>query len=205
MHHASVSPTFTSLLFVSAFLVAATATPAVAQEAPSSDVQIAGATSAAPVDLKEGARVLGYNAAGDMIELRSGSNDFTCLADNPFDDRFHAACYHNAIDPFMARGRELRKEGLDRNEIRAQRLKEIEAGELKMPEQPAALYQLFGSANSLNTETGEVSDVRPLYVMYMPYATTETTGLSSQAPQEGAPWLMDAGTPWAHIMYSPGN
>ena len=57
----------------------------------------------------------------------------------------------------------------------------------------------------INLETGEVTDVRPLYVMYMPYATTESTGLSSQAPMEGAPWLMDAGLPWAHIMYSPGN
>ncbi len=202
MRKASLLSTGAFILLI--FLQIAT-TPALAQEVPTKDIQIAGATSAAPVDLKDGARVLGYEADGEMTELRSGSNDFTCLADNPFDDRFHAACYHNSIDPFMARGRELRNDGMGRDEIRAQRLKEIEAGDLKMPEQPAALYQLFGSANSLNTETGEVTGVRPLYVMYMPYATTETTGLSSKAPQEGAPWLMDAGMPWAHIMYSPGN
>lgn len=176
-----------------------------AQSLPSAEIQIAGATAPAPEDLKDGARVLGFNEAGDMIELRAGSNDFVCLADNPFDDRFHAACYHNAMDPFMSRGRELKKEGADRNASRETRLKEIEAGTLKMPEAPAALYQLFGEASSLNLETGEVSEVRPLYVMYMPYATTETTGLSSQAPMQGAPWLMDAGLPWAHIMYSPGS
>ena len=105
----------------------------------------------------------------------------------------------------MSRGRELKKEGLGRNESRETRLKEIEAGTLKMPEHPAALYQLFGGPASLNSETGEVTEVKSLYVMYMPYATTETTGLSSQAPMEGAPWLMDAGLPWAHIMYSPGT
>lgn len=192
-----------SLLPVCLFLLAAT--PLFAQQAPSNEIQIAGATAPAPVDLKDEARVLGYNAEGQMVELRPGTNDFTCLADNPFDDRFHAACYHNTIDPFMARGRELREEGMGRDAIRAKRLEEIEAGTLKMPEAPAALYQLFGSANSLNQETGEVTGVRPLYVMYMPYATTESTGLSSQAPMEGAPWLMDAGLPWAHIMYSPGN
>ena len=192
-----------SFLPVCLFLLAAT--PLFGQQVPSNEIQIAGATAPAPVDLKDEARVLGYNGEGQMVELRSGANDFTCLADNPFDERFHAACYHNTIDPFMARGRELREEGMGRDEIRAKRLEEIEAGTLKMPEAPAALYQLFGSANSLNQDTGEVTDVRPLYVMYMPYATTESTGLSSQAPMEGAPWLMDAGMPWAHIMYSPGN
>lgn len=176
-----------------------------AQTLPAADIQIAGATSPAPADLKDGARVMGYNEAGDMIELRAGSNDFICLADNPFDDRFHAACYHNTMDPFMSRGRELKKQGADRNTSRETRLKEIEAGTLKMPEAPAALYQLFGGPTSLNLETGEVTEVRPLYVMYMPYATTESTGLSSQAPMEGAPWLMDAGLPWAHIMYSPAS
>ena len=192
-------------LSISIIILLLIAAPAFGQEIPSNDIQIAGATSPAPADLKEGARVLGYNAAGDLIEIRAGSNDLTCLADNPNDDRFHAACYINTMEPFMSRGRELRKEGLGRNEVRAKRLSEIEEGKLKMPTEPAALYQLSGSASSLNLETGEVSEVRPLYVMYMPYATTESTGLSSQAPMEGAPWLMDAGTPWAHIMYSPGQ
>ena len=190
------------LLLLSGLLTFSSRTTS-AQTLPSNEIQIAGAVSPAPSDLKDDARVLGYNADGDMIEIRSGSNDFTCLADNPFDDRFHAACYKNTMDAFMSRGRALKKEGKNRNESREIRLKEIEAGTLKMPEEPAALYQLFGQASSLNLETGEVSDVRPLYVMYMPYATTESTGLSTQAPMEGAPWLMDAGLPWAHIMYSP--
>ncbi len=191
--------------FVAVAFIFLASTPAIAQDVPSNEIQIAGATAPAPADLKEGARVLGYNAAGDMIEIRAGSNDVTCLADNPFEERYHAACYQNSMDAFMARGRELKKQGMGRNEVKAARLEEIEAGKIKMPEEPAALYQLFGSAASFNLETGEVSDVRPLYVMYMPYATTESTGLSSQAPMEGAPWLMDGGTPWAHIMYSPGT
>ncbi|MFK7845150.1 MAG: hypothetical protein AB8G77_07610 [Rhodothermales bacterium] len=181
------------------------ASPLMAQSVPSNEIQIAGATSPAPADLKDDARILGYNADGDLVEIRSGTNDFTCVADNPFDERFHAACYKNTMDPFMSRGRELKKEGVGRDESREMRMKEIEAGKIKMPEDPAALYQLFGSASSLNVETGEVSDVRPLYVLYMPYATTETTGVSAQAPMEGAPWLMDAGLPWAHIMYSPAS
>lgn len=191
------------LAFFSLLLICAS--PLMAQTVPSKDIQIAGAISPAPADLKDNARVLGYTADGDLMEIRSGTNDFTCIADNPFDERFHAACYKNTMDPFMSRGRELKKEGMGRDKSREMRMKEIEEGKIKMPEAPAALYQLFGSASSLNLETGEVSDVRPLYVLYMPYATTETTGVSTQAPTEGAPWLMDAGLPWAHIMYSPGS
>ena len=193
---------FLSVLIATALLVPTL--DIAAQSFPSPEAQIAGAVSPAPPDMKDGARVLGFNAEGNMIELRSGSNDLICLADNPSDDRFHAACYQNTLEPFMSRGRELKAEGKGRDESRSIRLKEIESGTLKMPENPAALYQLFGKADSFDPATGAVQNVRPLYVMYMPYATPESTGLSSQAPSmAGAPWLMDGGTPWAHIMYSP--
>jgi hypothetical protein len=39
-------------------------------------------------------------------------------------------------------------------------------------------------------------------VIYVPGATTESLGLSSK-PKRGEPWLMDAGTPGAHIMITP--
>lgn len=174
-----------------------------AQAFPSEEVQIAAAVSPLPQDLQEGAAVMGYKSDGSMTMLKEGTNDMICIADNPGDDRFHAACYQLALDPFMSRGRQLASEGKSRDENRATRKAEIEAGTLSVPDGPAALYQLFGEASSLNLDTGEVSNVRPLYVMYIPYATTESTGLSSQAPMPGAPWLMDAGEPWAHIMYSP--
>lgn len=177
---------------------------AIAQELPSEAVQIAGATSPLPETMKAGAAVLGYRSGVDgLVVLREGTNEMICLADNPTDERFQAACYARSLDPFMARGRELAKEGKKTPESREIRRQEIEAGSLKMPDGPAALYQLFGQADSFNLETGEVTNTRPLYVMYMPYATTETTGLATEAPMPGAPWLMDAGTPWAHIMYSP--
>ncbi len=188
---------------IAALCLASTPVGVVAQTLPSSEIQIAGAVSPLPDNLKAGAAVLGYDEAKKLIPLREGTNEMICLADNPFDDRFQAACYARTLEPFMARGRQLVAEGADRGASRDLRLKEIEAGTLKMPDAPAALYQLFGQADSFNTETGELSNVRPLYVMYIPYATTETTGLSTEPPMPGAPWLMDAGLPWAHIMYSP--
>jgi hypothetical protein len=63
------------------------------------------------------------------------------------------------------------------------------------------LYQIFGGAFDPVTE--KVTGGSLLYVTYIPFATTETTGLSSK-PSDKSPWLMFPGTPKAHIMFSVG-
>ena len=40
------------------------------------------------------------------------------------------------------------------------------------------------------------------WVIYVPFATPQTTGLSTKG-SDGAPWLMSPGTAGAHIMISP--
>ena len=171
---------------------------------PTSEEQIAAAVTPAPPALQEGASVLGYDESGELVSLREGDGELVCLADDPADDRFHVACYHEALEPFMARGRELREEGKSRDEIMATREAEAEAGTLQMPQQPAALYSLTGPPDSFDPATGEVGGARPLRVVYIPYATAEQTGLPTSAPA-GEPWLMDAGKPWAHIMLLPAS
>ena len=74
--------------------------------APPAD-QIASAVLAAPKERRAAATVLGYNAKGEVITLRKGTNDLICLADDPADKSFSVACYHKDLEPFMARGREL--------------------------------------------------------------------------------------------------
>src|SRR5438552_817481 len=69
--------------------------------------QIAAAVLAAPKDRRSDATVLGYNAKGEVVTLRKGTNDLVCLADDPADKTFSVACYHKDLEPFMARGREL--------------------------------------------------------------------------------------------------
>ena len=90
----------------------ATITVAAAQQPPSKDVQIAGAVMAAPEDRRAGATVLGWDAAGKVVTLRTGTNDQVCVADNPKVDGFNVACYHKDLEPFMARGRELTAQGI---------------------------------------------------------------------------------------------
>jgi hypothetical protein len=167
---------------------------------PSPDVQIAAAVLAAPADRRAGAAVLGYDAKGALVTLRAGTNDIVCLADDPKVPSLSVACYHKDLEPFMARGRELAAKGVKGEEREAARWKEIEAGTLKMPKEPRTLAVLTGK--EFDAATGQVTDAYTRWVVYTPYATPETTGLSL-SPVPGGPWLMFPGKPSAHIMISP--
>ncbi|MDZ7691766.1 MAG: hypothetical protein U5K69_11685 [Balneolaceae bacterium] len=171
---------------------------------PAQNKQIAAAVSAAPPNMQEGAKVLGYIQKGELVTLREGSNKMICLADDPNQQQFHVACYYEGLDPFMRRGRELRAQGLSRSKVDSIRQVEIEADELEYPQRPMGLYSLSGPKGAYDYETGTVQEASPLYVVYIPYATEESTGISTAPAQEGGSWLMEPGTPWAHIMY-PGR
>ena len=168
------------------------------------DQQIAEAVTPLPEALRASATVYGYRG-GELVTLRQGDGMMVCLADNPSDDRWHVACYHESLDPFMAKGRALRAQGTtDRATVAAMREEAISSGELEMPSGPAALYSLSGSAGAFDPATGAVSGASLLNVVYVPYATEESTGLSTD-PSGGGPWLMAPGEPWAHIMISGGD
>ncbi len=175
--------------------------PAEAPKSAAADEQIAATVLALPEEYRAGATVLGYDGAGRLTTLRKGSNEFVCLADTPGDAKFSAACYHRDLEPYMARGRELVAKGIaggDRNE--AYRWKEIREGKLSMPKEPRMLYVLTGKG--YDVAIGKVIDGVVRWVIYVPNATAESTGLSTK-PKRGEPWLMDAGTPGAHIMITP--
>lgn len=167
--------------------------------------QIKAAVSAAPADMQQGARVLGYNKKGKLVMLRDGSNELICIADDLKNERFHVACYHKDLEPFMKRGRKLRAEGKSHEDVKKIRKHEIESGKIPMPEKPMALYSLTSSPDGYDYSTGTVLEANPLYVVYIPYATEETTGIAPKPFSKNAPWLMNPGEPWAHIMYSTGQ
>jgi hypothetical protein len=178
--------------------------PALAQSDKLSD-EIARAVLPLPNEYRDGASVLGYLEDGGVETLRKGENDLTCLADDPSDDRFHVACYHASLEAFMRRGRELRSEGKERDEVQSIRRDEIQSGQLAFPEGPAALYSLTGPVEFVDGDIGDLSSLSALKVVYVPYATAESTGLSA-TPIAGEPWLMNAGEPWAHVMfYKPAD
>jgi hypothetical protein len=169
-------------------------------DVPTEEMQIAAAVLAAPEEYRAGARVLGYGSNGKLTTLREGGNDFVCLADNPALEPFSVACYQKELEPYMARGRELIADGVTgkaRNDIR---WKEVQEGKLAMPREPHTLYVLTGKG--YDSASGRVTDSYLRWVIYVPFATPESTGLSTKS-SPSAPWLMDAGTAGAHIMINP--
>jgi hypothetical protein len=189
---------FVSTLIAAGGLLAGAAVAPAQQPGPGS--QIAGALSAAPEDRREGASVLGYSPAGEFVTLREGSNELLCLADKPGDDRFHVACYHRSLEPYMKRGRELRAEGLESADSFRVRHEEADAGTLEMPKAPAALYNLGGPLSIFDPATGKVDGGNWVWVIYTPWATEEGTGLPTTPQAPGAPWIMRPGTASSHIM-----
>ena len=169
-------------------------------EPPPAAHQIAAAVLPLPIEFRETAEVLGYRAGSSgLVALRQGSGPFICLASDPAAPRFHVACYHRALEPFMARGRALRAQGITGDRVDSARFAEARSGKLAMPKEPAALYSLTGATGSYDAAAGTAKGARPLFVIYIPGATPASTGLSAQ-PQQGGPWIMNPGTPKAHIM-----
>src|ERR1700674_2769280 len=107
--------------------------------APPAD-QIASATLAAPKERRSAATVLGYNAKGEVVTLRKGTNDLVCLANDPTGKSFSVACYHKDLEPFMARGRELAAQGVTGKDRHEERWKEVQAGKVAMPREARMLY-----------------------------------------------------------------
>ncbi len=176
------------------FLLLVVATQAYTQ-VKDAEVQITETVRALPEALRDGATVIGYNQTGDRIELRKGTNDMICLADDPnlsdAKGEIFIVCFPKSLEPYMTRKEELTLNGV--SNVRDSIASEIESGKIYMPKL-AVRYTLRG-----HSPDGAL----PLTVIHVPFATTESTGFSSEI-DNFRPWLMWEGTAEAHIMV-PGH
>ena len=163
---------------------------------------IATALMAAPEESRANSKVIGYNMAGEFVTLKEGDNQFIVLADNPKQDGFSAACYHKDLEPFMARGRALRAEGKSEKEVLDIREAEMKSGQIKITP-GSTLHIYYGAETVYDPETSKVEGAQLRYVIYMPWATSESTGLPNIPMAKNHPWIMNPGTHRAHIMISP--
>ena len=145
----------------------------------------------------------GYDNKGDYTLLRKGGNEIICISDDPSQAGFSVAAYQADLDPFMARGRELKKQKKTSQEIFDIREKEAREGKLALPKQASTLFVYTAKDEDVNMQTGVVTNGYLRYVVYIPYATPASTGLPLKPEQPGQPWIMHPGTHGAHIMISP--
>lgn len=183
--------------------IAQGAAPAASAPGPvlPAEQQVAAAVLALPDGMRAGATVLGYSPQRALVQLRAGTNGMVCLADDPAEPRFHVACYHESLEPFMARGRALRATGVQGAQVDTVRFAEIRDGKLPMPTQPASLYSLTDPNGGYDAAKNAAPNARGLFVLYTPGATERSTGLSAQ-PSRTTPWVMFPGTPKAHVMFT---
>ncbi len=171
------------------------------QQDHSADIALA--LMPAPTELKDGASIYSVSEKGELVLIRAGKNDLVCLADDPKQAGLNVSCYQKDLEPFMARGRQLKLEGKGHQEVFDIREKEVKDGKLKMPKNPSTLYVYTAKDGEFNAATGEVKKGYLRYVIYIPYATAESTGLPLAPSAPGMPWIMDPGTHRAHIMINP--
>lgn len=190
---------FLSLLLIIASFQAISQTP------PSKEIQIKLAVLAAPEDQRADATVYGYDTKGEVILLRQGTNQTVCLADDSTREGLSVSCYHISAQPFMARGWDLRKEGKNADEIFKIREAESKGGKLRLPDQGSLLNAMSADEKDVNWTTGEAKNTYTRSVVYIPWATAESTGLPLKPAAPGLPWIMDPGTHRAHIMINPAR
>lgn len=188
------------ILLLTGFLLAA---PIFAQQVPDKKVQIHTALLPLPENQKADAKVYGYTNDGEITVIREGNGRMVCVGDDPGKEGINVACYASELEPFMQRGRELSKAGMSFEQKFETRKKEIEDGSLPMPEGPSMMYVYYGSDEDYDPATGELDNGKFRYVIYIPFATAESTGLPDKPHAPGMPWIMDPGTHRAHIMVGP--
>jgi hypothetical protein len=147
---------------------------------------------ALPERLRGGAAVVRFED-GEQLTLREGTNGVFCRADDPDVRGIAVWCYPESHDAYARRWYQLAAEGQAPGEVDAMIAKEIESGTLEWPD-VAVNYNLRGPSLDnalLNT------------VVFVPFATGESLGIAEER-SFSRPWLMNAGTAFAHIMI-PGQ
>ncbi len=191
-----------TLIPAAALLALAFTSAAVGAQAgtlPPTAEQIAAAVLPLPAEMRDGAMIMGFKVKDKLEVLRPGTNGMICLALWPSRPDFHVACYHEGLEPFMARGREIREKMGAKANVDSIRTKEIADGRLKMP-RAGALYSITGNKDVWDPKTLKVAPgTTTLGVIYIPGSTGTDIGLSVK-PNPAGPWVMFPGTPKAHIM-----
>lgn len=167
--------------------------PEAAQPALSTtDAQIQNAMSAAPPAIAHGATILGWptEEGGDMVVLRAGSSDWTCIADWPASPGNDPSCN----DPVWTAWNDAYAKG-EEPEITA----------------PGLAYMLQGGSDPSNTDPmamepapGEDWVTTPPHIMILVPGGFDSANFTTDH-HSGEPYIMWDDTPYEHLMVPVNN
>jgi hypothetical protein len=156
--------------------------------------EITQATLPLPEDMRAGATVYKYDPkTGERITLRKGTNSLEC---SPRGTDGFTWCYHSVTGPRRDLSAKLRAEGKSDKEIQDALAAATAAGTIKPTPYGTMMYRLYGKKDRIQL----------LWVLVVPGATPESVGVSEGSQRDeaisgdGRPWLMNPGTPGAHVM-----
>ena len=141
------------------------------------DVGIETAVLPLPANLRSETSVMTYTPGGTLRIIRSGTNGFFCIADNPDDERFSVACHPESMRAYLERRRQL-----SLNETRTVRdsllTEEIREGKIELAVGTLSRF----ISGPINPETGVPDSVRVWSEIAVPFAGPEKTGLTWKMP-----------------------
>jgi len=166
-----------------AFATAALAHPAVHAPSATADAMVS-AMSAAPKAVGQAATIMSVQADGTMVTLRQGTNNFTCIPDNPATP---------GPDPMC----------MDQN---AMKWAAAWMGKKAPPtDQPGFMYMLEGGTDASNTDPFATKPDKDWiktgpHVMLVGSLAALAGYPTGPQPDTRSPYVMWAGTPYAHLM-----
>jgi len=162
---------------------------------------IAAAVLPLPAALRDGAAVVRVDAAGQPESLRNGTNGMVCIADRPGDAQFDVRCYRDSFIHVVFRAFQL-----GANVSSPQVGAEIQAGRLKLSNEPTAGFRCLGPASSYDPARNSLDENgRCWESVHFPFRTAREVGFPemSEVPEQlrkTVPYVMASGTYWAHVM-----
>ena len=160
---------------------------------------IAKAVLPLPEDLRANAMIYVYDEKGDRKILRPGNNMVECMPKDP--ETGFTRCYNKLTADRRDFEAKLKARKMPDAEITAAMDRATKEGKIK----PAP----YGVINYRYSDDDK--RIKLLWIMSVPNATPEMTGVSTVSQQgaalkgKGLPWMMLPGTPGAHIMIPINN
>lgn len=177
----------------------------VAQQVPSKEQQIAAATLPLAEGFRAAASVRSISADLKVITLRKGTGSMVCSIIEPEGKTYLAYCEDGIYAAYFYRQSQLQAElgksgkPADVAQVKAAMQKEMESGRLTRPTRPAIGFMLRSKTFNWNTNTPS-ADAEHWETIQVPDATGASLALPSSRVKMGEPWVMQEGTPGAHIM-----
>jgi hypothetical protein len=144
---------------------------------------IRSATAAGPRSISDNATVMAADASGKMVQLRPGTNGWTCIPDEPSTPGVDPMCIDKAGMEWV-------------QSLIAKKPKPANTA-------PGLIYMLQGGSDlsatdPFATKTDHYISSPPHFMVMWPY-DAKTSGFTT-TPKKTGSWIMWAGTPYAHLM-----